>query len=117
MNLIRQYFEEHNSELTESLVTVEFTDVQARLFLHETEKCLIDSSLKANVLLTIACMFSASPYQLPRNIDVKSISKNSGINLVQVTTGLHAIAPVLLHAISLKNPMTDHKESRPIKIV
>lgn len=81
------------------------------------KKSLIDSPLKENVFVTIACLYSASPYQLPRNIDVNSIAKNSGVNLVQVTAGLHAIALVLLHAISLKNPLTDHKELRPLKLV
>jgi len=98
-----------------SLITAEFTDDQASLFLHEVEKSMIDSSLQANVFLTIACLFSASPYQLPRNIDVKSIAKKSGMNLIQVTVGLHAIAPVLLYAISQNKSLTDPKEARPLK--
>lgn len=117
MNLIKQYFEQHDSELRKSLMTAEFTNDQAQLFLHETEKSLIDSSLRSNVFLTIACLFSASPYELPRNIDAYSIAKNSGMNLVQTTAGFRAIAPVLLHAMSVKNPLTDHKEARPLKIV
>ena len=117
VDLIRQYFEEYNSALTDSLISAEFTSNQARLFLVETEKSLIDSSDKANVFLAIVCLFSASPYQLPRNIDVGSIAKNCDIGLVQVTTGLHAIAPVLLQAISQRKPMAAHSGSCSLKSV
>lgn len=100
MNLIKEYFEEHNGDLTNSLISAEFTTDQARLFLPEAATGLFESCQKTSIFETVACLFSTTPYQLPASIDVGAIAKNSGMNLVKVTDGLRAIAPVLLDAFT-----------------
>ena len=104
MDFIRRCFEEHNSTLMKRLISAEFTFDQARLFLPEAATGIFESTQNTNLFQTIACLFSNSPYQLPRNIDVNSIAINSGVNSVKVAAGLHAIAPVLLQAFAQNNP-------------
>ena len=103
MDLIKQCFEEHNSALTKRLIGAEFSIDQARLFLPEAASGLYKCTQKTSIFQTIACLFSDSQYQLLRKIDVDSIARNSGMNVVQVTAGLHAIAPVLLKAFAKNN--------------
>lgn len=100
MDFIRRCFEEHNSALTKRLIIAEFTIDQARLFLPEAASGIFESAQNTSLFQTIACLFSNSPYQLPRNIDVNSIAIKSGVNSVKVAAGLHAIAPVLLQAFA-----------------
>ena len=104
LDFIRRCFEEHNSALMKRLISAEFTFDQARLFLPEAASGIFESTQNTSLFQTIACLFSNSPYQLPRNIDVNSIAINSGVNSVKVAAGLHAIAPVLLQAFAQNNP-------------
>jgi len=82
------------------LISAEFTFDQARLFLPEAASGIFESTQNTGLFQTIACLFSNSPYQLPKNIDVNSIAINSGVNSVKVAAGLYAIAPVLLLAFT-----------------
>ena len=102
MDLIRQCFDKQNKALMQRLVGVEFSVDEARQFLPEAALGLCLSSQKTSEFQTIASLFTKSHHQLLRNIDVDAIAKNTGIDSVQVTTGLHAIAPLLLHAYAQK---------------
>ena len=103
MDLIRECFDNQNKALMQRLVGVEFSLDQARQFLPEAALSLCLSSRKTSEFQTIASLFTKSHYQLLRNIDVDAIAKNTGIDSVQVTNGLHAIAPLLLQAYAKKS--------------
>jgi hypothetical protein len=103
MNLIRQCFDQQNKALMQRLVGVDFSLDQARQFLPEAALGLCLSSQKTSEFQTIASLFTKSHYQLLRNIDVDAIAKNTGIDAVRVTIGLHAIAPLLLQAYAQKS--------------
>ncbi len=114
MDLIRQCFEEHKGSLTQSLVGAEFSIEQAMIFLPVAALGLSESTRKSSVFQTIACLLSDSHHQLQRIIDVESMARNSGINQIQVTAGLFAIAPVLLKAFANNNTHQLHTYSTPV---
>jgi len=103
MDLIRQCFDRQNKALMQRLIGVKFSPDQARLFLPEAALGLYLSSQRTSEFQTIASLFTRSHHQLLRNIDVDAIAKNTGIDSVQATNGLHAIAPLLLHAYAQKS--------------
>jgi len=100
MNPIKQCFESHDHLLTSSLLNANFTHGQARQFLPQAATGLLESSRNTSLFQTLASLLSDSQYMMLRKIDVESIARNTGIDSDQVKAGLHAIAPVLLHAVA-----------------
>lgn len=103
MDLIRLCFEEYDSTLTKRLTDIGFSNDQAGRFLPAAASGISESTRQSSVFQTIACLLSGAEYQLQRRIDIVSIARNTGLDGMQIMTGLHVIAPVLLKAFSEKS--------------
>ena len=103
MDLIRQCFEEYDSTLTKRLTDIGFSPDQAGRFLPAAASGISVSTQQSSVFQTIACLLSGAEYQLQRRIDIVSIARKTGLDGMQIMTGLHVIAPVLLKAFSEKS--------------
>ncbi len=107
MDPIRHCFEHHRHSLTKCLINADFSQDQVTRFLPGAATGLLESSRNTSLFQTLASLFSCSRYTLLRKIDIGSIARNTGMNPDQVTAGLHAIAPVLLHAIAKESRRHD----------
>ena len=96
MDPIRHCFTEQNRALMKRLTAAGFTIDQARRFLQEAAVGLYLASRTTSEFQTIACLFTRSRYQMPRNIDLDAIAQHAGMAPERVTRGLHVIAPLLL---------------------
>lgn len=100
MELIKECFEKHNNAFTKSLINANFSLDEAMKFLPEAISSILESSNKTSVYQTMKILMSNRPNLLLRKINVPIIARKSEMTQFQVTTGLQAIAPILLQTYS-----------------
>ena len=103
MELIERCFNEHNKALLKRLIAVDFTIEEAMQLLPEIELALRISCRKSSEFQTIARLFSQSPYEVSKSVNTSALAIKVGIDAVQVATGVHAIAPLLLQIYAENN--------------
>lgn len=102
MNLINECFDEHGSALSKILQDAGFSIDQADNFLPEAALGIVESILKTSVFQTFSPLLSDYPCKSKITIDINTIAKKLDMSSGQVTSGLHAIAPILLQIYSQK---------------
>lgn len=102
MHLINQCFDEHGSILSKILQDAGFSIDQADNFLPEAALGIVESILRTSVFQTFSPLLSDYPSKSKITIDINTIAKKLDMSSGQVTSGLHAIAPILLRIYSQK---------------
>lgn len=104
MALIKECFEEYQNDFTETLIKANFSPDEATMFLPAAFSGILKSSNKVGIPQTMQILLADRPHQLLKKLDVPMIARYAEISFFQVTTGLQAIAPILLQAYSDKSP-------------
>lgn len=100
MNLITQCFEESYTEITQKLYNANYTIEEINKFLPAALAGITISSAKTSIYQTFAGLASNKPTETLKVIDIFSISRETGINVINVAIGLRSIAPILVKAFA-----------------
>ena len=100
MKYIKDCFLENTNTFTNGLIDANFSPDDAIKFLPEAVSSIQDYSDKTSFYQAMNILLTNRPHLLLRNLDVSMIAIKSEMSQFQVTTGLRAIAPILLQTYS-----------------
>jgi hypothetical protein len=103
MDAIEKCFSEHNKALLKRLITADLTIGEANRLLPEIELALYISCRQTSEFQTITRLFSKFCYEMSKSVDIDALATKVGIDAIQVTAGLRAIAPLLLQVYAENN--------------
>jgi len=98
MELIKECFNEYETDFYRCLQSANFSDDEARRFLAEAVIGIARSVQVIGVFQTIHCMSSKRRHVISSKINTQCIADNVGCSHDRVISGLQAIAPLLLIA-------------------
>ncbi len=111
MNIIDECFTEYSHTLAESLQLAGFSTNQAARFLPFAALCIETFSQRTSVFQALANLVSGRHNEILKTFNLDLVKYQSGIDSVQLHSGLKAITPVLLQACSTKSSNTEHSDT------
>lgn len=102
MDVIRDFFNRHDSDLIRKLVSAGFSANQARDFLPEAVESILRSNQNTGIAVAITGLLE-EPSQLMSSINTVAIGQKLKMRPEQVESGLAVIVPELSQALSQKN--------------
>ncbi|MBC8211890.1 MAG: hypothetical protein H8E21_12580 [Gammaproteobacteria bacterium] len=99
MEIIKQLFEEHGSELTQKLEATGFSTEQAGKFLPQAASSFAESAQSADLGAVISSLSAGTG----EHFNIEVIAQKLGMNSDMISAGISAIAPVFLPHLMHKN--------------